>query len=118
MSIVQNFPLPGGETAPPSVAWNHAATSETPDFESAILLRSKVLPIFDQANSWRGLVVALCEQGFGISIRNGRLWLTQIEDKHRICTARFLGMPLASLSKRLGKPCILAVGNGNGEFMI
>ena len=91
----------------------------TPDFESAILLRSLVLPAFDRAASWCELAEALESVGFGLSIKDGHLTLTDADQGNSICTGMFLGKPLAEMASKLGKPVIRATvfGDANGEFV-
>lgn len=100
-----------------AVHWKPSETCDAPDVESAILLRSLVLPAFETASSWSQLVEALDSIGFGLAIKNGHLALTEADTGASICTGRFLGMPLADMSKRLGKPLVRAIGEGHGEFL-
>ncbi len=74
------------------------------DHEKALLLRSIVLPILDDAETWAALKIALEEKGLGVAIQRGRLMLTDKSTGTSICTGRFLGKPLNVLVSRLGKP--------------
>lgn len=91
----------------------------TPDIESAILLRSLVLPAFERAESWSTLAEALESVGFGLTIKDGHLTLTDADHMTSICTGQFLGKPLVELASRFGKPVIRATvfGDASGEFV-
>lgn len=79
------------------------------DFETAILFRSCLAPVFDQAQSWPALVDGLATKGYGLAIRHGRLVLTEHDSGKRVCSMRFLGTSLADLAARLGRPCVRAL---------
>lgn len=100
-----------------AVHWKPTASCEAPDVESAILLRSLVLPAFENAASWPQLIEALDGIGFGLAIENGHLTLTEADTGASICTGRFLGMPLADMAQRLGKPVVRSLGEGHGAFL-
>lgn len=117
MQHLQNITPTKRVPAIATVHWKPAATCEAPDVESAILLRSLVLPAFENADSWGQLVEALDSIGFGLAIDKGHLALTEADTGASICTGRFLGMPLAEVSKRLGKPAVRPLGEGHGEFL-
>jgi hypothetical protein len=53
-----------------------------------------------------------------LAIRDGRLTVLAA-DGAPLCTARWLGTPLAALSARLGRPCIKALPGSDaaGEFL-
>jgi len=116
MNKVTEFTPDESQKVASLIAWKHSDTVRNPDVESAILLRSLVLPAFEAATGWHDLVDALDSIGFGLSIRGGRLSLIDGLNGERICTGRFLGMPLADLTKRFGKPVVIAKGEGDGEF--
>lgn len=92
---------------------------EGPDFESAVILRHKLLPIFDKATTWTELIDALKIENLGLSIKGGRLILINQSDGTWVCTGRFLGNPLAALVSKLGKPHVRPHSGtkGNGEFL-
>jgi len=115
MEHIENF---RAERLVEPVHWKRDGDS-SPDFESAILLRSLVLPAFERAESWGALAEALESVGFGLSIKNGRLTLTDADNESSICTGQFLGNPLAELASRFGKPVIRATvfGDASGEFV-
>ena len=86
--------------APTRWGWDRA---DTPiDCESAHLLRSCLLPVFQSAESWAALLGALEDKGYGLAFRDGRLAL--MDGPRAICTGTFLGMPFAELRDRLGPP--------------
>lgn len=118
MNIVPQFTQ---DSVPPvvQIAWKHTPSDRNPDCETGIFLRSLVLPAFENAKTWQELVAALDSVGFGLAIQKGRLTLTDCHSGEQICTGRYLGMPLADLSKKLGKPVIRASAacNGDGEFV-
>lgn len=117
MNKVTEFSKTSASPVASLIAWKHAENDRNPDFEAGILLRSLVLPAFDNATSWHNLVDALDSIGFGLSIRQGRLSLIDGANGQRICTGRFLGMPLKELTERFGKPVVVATGEADGEFL-
>ena len=115
MEHIENFKA---NTAVEPIHWLHAGDAQ-PDFESAILLRSLVLPAFENATSWGQLAEALESIGFGLSIKEGHLTLVDVDQGVSICSGRFLGKPLFEMSEKLGKPVIRATVSGDacGEFV-
>lgn len=115
MEHIENF-KPSMAVQP--ICWKHQGDNY-PDFESAILLRSLVLPAFENATSWGELAEALESIGFGVSIKNGHLTLVDVDQGVSICTGRFLGKPLVEMAGQLGKPVIRAsiYGEACGEFV-
>jgi len=115
MERIENF---NSGTPVEPVHWLHEGDTH-PDFESAILLRSLVLPAFECARSWCELAEALESIGFGLAIKEGHLTLIDVDQGASICTGRFLGKPLAEMSEKLGKPVIRATvaGDACGEFI-
>lgn len=115
MEHIENFKA---HLAIEPIHWKQAG-DDHPDIESAILLRSLVLPAFDHANSWCELAEALATIGFGLSIKDGHLTLVDCDQGISICSGRFLGKPLVEMSQKLGKPVIRATlsGDASGEFV-
>lgn len=101
------------QTAEPAAAANL-------DCESAALFRASLNPLFDRAASWTALIEGLNLRGYGLAIRDGRLVLLDTANGRRVCTARYLGTNLRELSRRLGRPCVLAQHDrpGAGEFLV
>lgn len=89
-----------------------------PDFETAFTLRACLLPIFERSRTWAGLLTRLRRKGYGLAFRDGRLVLTDIATRKRVCSDRFLGQPIADLVRRLGRPTIrpLPGNRADGEF--
>ncbi len=89
----------------------HRVSTEL-DCESAALLRASIRPAFTSALSWAGLVDILQDKGYRLAFRQGRLCLTDHTTDERICGLRFLGFDLVELVHRLGRPIVVARGNG------
>lgn len=79
------------------------------DSETAQLLRSCLLPVFEAADSWADLLQALGQKGYGLAFRDGRLRLIRGEDGQPLCTGGFLGVPFETLRDRLGPPHVRPV---------
>lgn len=88
------------------------------DCETAALLRARLIPVFDSAQDWSGLMSALELKGFHLMFRNGRLALADQMSGAVICTSRFLGYSLPDLANRLGRPHIaLTLGASDGVIL-
>lgn len=89
------------------------------DSETAALFRATMCPLITQSVSWTALMDTLRAKGYGLAFRNGRLILTNHETGRRVCSLRFLGMPLADLVQRLGRPIVRALPgqHANGELL-
>ena len=83
------------------------------DCETAMLLRSFLLPAIEAAGSWADLSDRLAGMGYGIAFRDGRLILRRGDTGDEVCTGHTLGAPLRDLSRRLGRPCITAAADGH-----
>jgi hypothetical protein len=73
------------------------------DSETAMLLRTVLLPHFERATSWGDLCARLASKGYEITFRNGHLVLADEAGKP-VCTGSMIGSPLARLAERLGRP--------------
>lgn len=73
------------------------------DSETAMLLRTVLLPHFECAQSWGDLCNRLQSKGYEITFRQGHLVLTNEAGK-AVCTGAMIGSPLAKLADRLGRP--------------
>ena len=73
------------------------------DSETAMLLRTVLLPHFERATSWGDLCTRLASKGYPITFRSGHLVLADDTGKP-VCTGAMIGTPLARLAKRLGRP--------------
>jgi hypothetical protein len=78
------------------------------DCETAVSLACHVIDAFDRAQDWTGLIIALAKRGFGLEFEGDRLILVNDGTGVSLCTCRFLGHGLASLTARFGKPRVLA----------
>ena len=97
--------------------WRHDGAEM--DCETATLLRAHLAPLFEEAESWQALRAELAARGLKLAIRGGRLTVIGAASGRAICTASFLGVPLAALSARLGRPCVVALPGSDaaGEFL-
>lgn len=82
------------------------------DCETAMLLRSFLLPAIEAAQTWADLSDRLARMGYGIAFRDGRLIFRRSDTGDEVCTGQTLGAPLRDLSRRLGRPCITAAPDG------
>ena len=73
------------------------------DSETAMLLRTVLLPHFECAQSWGDLCRRLHDKGYDITFRHGHLVLTDDAGK-AVCTGAMIGSPLSQLANRLGRP--------------
>ena len=94
------------------------ASSKEIDCETAALLRAVILPAFSSAASWAGLADSLRNKGYRLAFQSGRLCLMDRSTGMRVCGLRFLGIELRDLVRRLGRPTVVARGDGaNGELL-
>ncbi|MBR9837299.1 hypothetical protein [uncultured Salipiger sp.] len=90
-----------------AVGWVGPVTlPETPDCETAALLRQILLPVLENAPDWRSLAGELARKGYEITFRLGRMVIVDAETGAALGTGHMLGAPLASLAARLGRPAI------------
>ncbi|WP_439122824.1 hypothetical protein [Marivita sp.] len=73
------------------------------DSETAMLLRTVLLPHFERATSWGDLCDRLASKGYEITFRGGHLVLAD-ESGKPVCTGAMIGSPLSRLAERLGRP--------------
>ncbi|MEM9581341.1 MAG: hypothetical protein AAF891_11700 [Pseudomonadota bacterium] len=76
------------------------------------MLRAAIRPIFASAASWNNLADVLKDKGYRLAFREGRLCVTDRHTGARICGIRFLGFELRELVRRMGRPIVVARGNG------
>lgn len=87
-----------------TIVADQSATMPTPlDSETAMLLRTVLLPHFEHATSWGDLCRRLGAKGYEITFRFGHLVLSDDRGKP-VCTGAMIGTPLARLADRLGRP--------------
>ncbi|MDA0961504.1 MAG: hypothetical protein O2898_01100 [Proteobacteria bacterium] len=82
------------------------------DCETAMLLRSFLLPVIEAAGTWADLSTRLGGMGYDIAFRHGHLIFRHSDTGDEVCTGQTLGAPLRDLSRRLGRPCITAAPDG------
>ena len=82
------------------------------DSETAMLLRTVLLPHFEHATSWGDLCRRLASKGYEITFRFGHLVLAD-ERGNPICTGAMIGSPLARLADRLGRPKLRSACDGS-----
>jgi len=111
----QSFPAPLWQ---PAGVLGNRGTPQV-DSETAALFRAVLRPLIAQSVSWSALMDALRGKGYGLAFRDGRLFLINYETGRRVCSLRFLGMPLRDLVKRLGRPIVRASpgARANGEVL-
>lgn len=73
------------------------------DSETAMLLRTVLLPHFERATSWGDLCARLSSKGYEITFRGGHLVVADDAGKP-VCTGAMIGSPLSRLAERLGRP--------------
>jgi hypothetical protein len=86
------------------------------DSETAMLLRSVLLPHFECAQSWGDLCRRLAAKGYEITFRNGHLVLTG-EGGRPVCTGAMIGSPLSALADRLGRPKLRSDCSGSSAVL-
>ena len=89
--------------------WLAAGKETAVDCETASLLRMTLAPLFEAAQRWSDLAEALLSKGYHLEIAKSRLVVVDAENR-ALCTARYLGVPLAELVTRLGRPKVHASG--------
>ena len=85
------------------------------DSETAAMFRAMLYPAINQSHSWSTLADRLRIKGYGLTIRDGRLFLTCQKTGARVCSFRFLGMPLVDLVARIGRPIVRALPGQSGD---
>ena len=79
--------------------------------EALALLRLFLTPLLERANSWSDLSHKLADKGFALTFRLGHLVVLN-DNGEALCTGTDLGIPLADLSRRIGRPCVRANRTG------
>jgi len=82
------------------------------DSETAMLLRTVLLPHFERATSWGDLCKRLAAKGYEITFRFGHLVLVN-ETGRPVCTGGMIGSPLSRLADRLGRPKLRTTCDGS-----
>jgi len=105
--------LPDPSAAIPATLPNHL------DCETAMLLRSFLVPLIDVAQDWADLQDALGSRGYDVTFREGHMVILDRSSSTALCTGRSLGRPLQSLVERFGRPCIKAHRGGiSGDLSV
>lgn len=107
-------------SAIPAANWpDSPRTSGLPgplDSEALALLRIFLTPLLERATDWTQLSEALARKGFGLTFRRGHLVILN-DSGEAMCTGSDLGVPLARLAERLGRPSVRADRSGEaGEL--
>ena len=93
-----------------------AAPLPRPDSETLSLLRSFLRPILETGQSWSEIATALTAKDYRLSFRSGHLVILNAAGE-ALCTGADLGVPLRSISARIGRPAIRAGQDGkHGEL--
>lgn len=98
---------------------NSPKTSGLPrplDSEALALLRLFLAPILEGAKTWQTLSEQLARKGFGLTFRRGHMVILN-DTGEGLCTGSDLGVPLARLAERIGRPRVRAHRTGQaGEL--
>ena len=94
---------------------NRGSAESALDSETAISLACHLNTAFTAASTWDGLIETLSAQGFSLQFQDDRLTLINDQTGVGLCTCAFLGHSFATLTARLGKPCVLA---STGQLVI
>lgn len=111
---------PKTDTSHSTPQWHRKVTSnnlDAPpvDSETAAMFRAMLYPAITQSPSWSALADRLRNKGYGLAMRDGRLFLTSQQTGARVCSFRFLGMPLVDLVARIGRPIVRALPGKSGD---
>lgn len=106
VQVIQMFMQPVPSEPDPSGGMPRPLDSET-----AMLLRSVLLPLFELATSWDDLCKRLAAKGYEITFRSGHLVLVN-ETGRPVCTGGMIGSPLSRLADRLGRPKLRSTCDG------
>ena len=86
------------------------------DSEALALLRLFLAPILEGAKSWQNLAELLGRKGFRVTFRRGHMVILN-DSGEGLCTGSDLGVPLARLAERIGRPRVRAHRTGEaGEL--
>jgi hypothetical protein len=86
------------------------------DSETNALLRLFLVPILETAPDWGTLARALAAKGYALCFREGHLVILNGLGE-ALCTGSALGVPMARIAARIGRPCVRAHRDGHsGEL--
>ena len=97
-------PQPGID---PALVRRHQSGEAHMDCETAVLLRSVLLPVFARATSWPQLIDILTRKGYRLMFRQGVLCIINGTSGDRVCGLPFLGLQMPELVARFGRPCVV-----------
>lgn len=100
--------------------WTDAtATPSLPaplDCETRALVRQFLAPILETSTSWADMGERLAAKGYRLGFLSGHL-VIRTSDGTALCTGSGIGIPLAEISARIGRPCVKAHSDGrSGEL--
>ncbi|MDP5216259.1 hypothetical protein Q5Y75_03435 [Ruegeria sp. 2205SS24-7] len=89
------------------------------DCETAILLRSILLPIFNRVSSWTALIDEMQARDYSLAFRGGTFSIIDDRNGQRLCGLRFLGLSMQELVARMGRPKVVVRSgrHANGELL-
>lgn len=86
------------------------------DSETRSLLRLFLAPILEHATSWFEMADMLRKKGYEVTFREGHLVILN-DLGIALCTGADIGVPMARIADRIGRPCVLAHRDGHsGEL--
>ncbi|MEX0348565.1 MAG: hypothetical protein AB3N15_04000 [Paracoccaceae bacterium] len=83
------------------------------DCETAILIRSVFLPIFNRVSTWTALIDEMQAREYSIAFRGATFSIIDDRNGQRLCGLRFLGLSMQDLVARMGRPKVV-VRSGRG----
>ncbi|MFA3915546.1 hypothetical protein [Ruegeria hyattellae] len=89
------------------------------DCETAILIRSVFLPIFNRVSSWTALIDEMQAREYSLAFRGGTFSIIDDRNGKRLCGLRFLGLNMQELVARMGRPKVVVRSgrDADGELM-
>ncbi|MEQ5869496.1 hypothetical protein J4E08_06230 [Sagittula sp. NFXS13] len=81
------------------------------DCETRAMLRLFLAPILQKSESWQDVAARLEERGYELGFCEGRM-VVYNDIGQALCTGSDIGIPMSELSRRLGRPCIIAHPDG------
>ncbi|MBU2963751.1 hypothetical protein KO516_23565 [Citreicella sp. C3M06] len=87
------------------------------DTETATMLRIVLRPLLDTARDWQSLSAALALKGYELHFRDGRMLFVESYTGEAISTGAAIGVPLKTLSDRLGRPSLTMSADGRSAVL-
>ena len=95
--------------------WHPAQTPKVSgtalDCETLVLIRSFLAPILEAAESWAALAKQLEAKGYRLAFHAGHLVIENGQGE-ALCTGSAIGVPLAKISQRIGRPTLRLNSDG------